>query len=42
MGGTGKRREVQEGGDTCIIVADSCCLWQNSTQQCKAISSIEK
>ena len=33
----GYRREVQEGGDICIPMADSCDVWQKSNQYCKAI-----
>ena len=32
----GHGREVQEGGDTCIHIADSCCIAE--TQHCKAIT----
>jgi hypothetical protein len=35
----GVRREVQEGGDICKLMADShCCMAEiNTTQHCKAI-----
>ena len=33
----GYRTEVQEGGDICIPMADSCDVWQKSNQCCKAI-----
>ena len=33
----GDGREVQEGGDKCIPVADSCRVWQKRAQYCKAI-----
>ena len=33
----GQGREVQKGGDICILVTDSCCLWQKPTQHCKVI-----
>ena len=29
--GMGGRREVQEGGDTCKPVADSCCMAEMNT-----------
>ena len=32
----GHGREVQEGGDTCIHIANSCCIAE--TQHCKAIT----
>ena len=35
-GEVGGEREVQEGGDMCIPMADSC-WWQKPTQHCKAI-----
>ena len=35
--GVGDRREVQEGGDICIPMGDSCFdVWQKPTQYCKA------
>ena len=31
-GGVGDRREVQDGGDICILVADShCCMAETKT-----------
>ena len=30
-------REVQEGGDICIPMADSCCYMQKPTQYYKAV-----
>ena len=35
----GDGREVQEGGDKCIPVADSCHVWQKPAQYCKAVTS---
>ena len=36
--GVGDGREVQEGGDICIPMGDSCFdVWQKPTQYCKAI-----
>ena len=35
--GVGGGREVQEGGSTCIFMADSRCCIQKPTQHCKAI-----
>ena len=37
MGEVGSGREVQEGGDICIHMADSRCLRQKQTQPWKAI-----
>ena len=34
--GVGSEREVQEGGDICTLVADSCCMAETNTY-CKAI-----
>ena len=36
-----EEREAQEGGDICIIMADLHCLWQKSTQHCKALFPIK-
>ena len=33
----GGGREVQEGKDICIPMADSCNVWQKPTQYCKEI-----
>ena len=33
----GEGREIQEGGDLCIIMAGSHCCRQKATQHCKAI-----
>ena len=35
--GAGDGREVQEGGDICIPMADSCCSLTETTKFCKAI-----
>ena len=35
--GVGGGREVQEGGDICIPMADSCCCMAETIQHCKAI-----
>ena len=35
--GEGGGRVVQEGGDVCIPVADSCSVWPKPTQYCKAM-----
>ena len=35
--GVGSGREIQEGGDICILMADSCCHMAEPTQHCKAI-----
>ena len=35
--GVGGGREIQEGGDTCKLMADSCYVWQKPTQYCVAI-----
>ena len=35
--GCGVGREVQEGGDTCILTADSSYRQQQPTQPCKAM-----
>ena len=36
-GGKGGEREGQEGGDICILMADSHCYMAGSIQHCKAI-----
>ena len=35
--GEGDEREVQEGGDICIPMADSCDILQKTTKLCKAV-----
>ena len=35
--GVGGEKEVQEGKDICIPMADSCNVWQKLTQYYKAI-----
>ena len=36
--GLGGGRVVQEGGDVCTPVADSCSVWRKPTQYCKKMS----
>ena len=36
--GVGGEKEVQEGKDICIPMADSCNVWQKPTQYCKQLS----
>ena len=31
------RREVQEGGDICVLMANHIDVWQKPTQHCKII-----
>ena len=35
--GMGSGKKVQDGGDICIPMVDSCWLWQKPTQYCQTI-----
>ena len=35
--GEGGGRDVQEGADICVPMADICCCWEKPTQYYKAI-----
>ena len=42
LDGEGAAREAQQGGDICVLIADSQVVQQKLTQHCKAtISSVQ-